>query len=446
MARKKSELEPKLPATVTSVIDVPLKSIRTGLNVRTEFDEQGMNELTDSVKLHGVLEPVLVCEDHEENGRYILLAGERRCRAAEAAGLDCVPSRIMPALTDQQMIEIMLIENLSRKDLLPLEEAEGFRKLMDLGVKQKDICDRLGRSQSYVSNRIRLLNLPDPVKERISDGSLTPAHAMELLTFEHEPIFQEFCRYLSEMKNLKSLRVDQISSEMSKCIAKSDSDEYHSIWDIAYEIRKQRCDSCDRLSFGCYCRDKDCFSDVKKLSDEYRSVAYNPSNMGYKFSQPLRPELCAGCANISVVDGIHFCSDWDCMRKRVSMIKDHIASVKRSSLDSIYDSIVASVSDSLCSGDSKALGIVFGDILSRLASGDLVKVFTKKLKENKDLPIQMLVSLIAAFSVMNASSEYNCDVEHLDLEKLKTFLAKYSVDVSVPEITIPDDFFLKGVA
>lgn len=151
---------------------------------RKNFDEAAIAALADSIREHGVLQPLLVRP--LPTGGYQIVAGERRWRAARMVGLDEVPV-IVKDMTELEAAQIALIENLQRENLNPLEEALGFRKLQDdFGMKQEDIAKTVGRSRSAVANAIRLLRLPEEVQELLVDGSLSAGHARALLGFPDE--------------------------------------------------------------------------------------------------------------------------------------------------------------------------------------------------------------------------------------------------------------------
>ncbi|HSF92280.1 MAG TPA: ParB/RepB/Spo0J family partition protein, partial [Paracoccaceae bacterium] len=154
---------------------------RNRLQPRQTFDEDALADLTASVKEHGVLQPLLVRAS--EDG-YELIAGERRLRAATAAGLHDVPVVLMEA-SDITSLEIAMIENLQRENLNPIEEAEGYRELADgFSLTQEEISSRVGKSRASVANAIRLLALPDEVRVMLSDGRLSVGHAKALLALE----------------------------------------------------------------------------------------------------------------------------------------------------------------------------------------------------------------------------------------------------------------------
>lgn len=148
---------------------------------RKNFDETAISALAESIRIHGILQPLLVRP--LAFGGYQIVAGERRWRAARMLGLDEVPV-IVRDFSDLETAQIALIENLQREDLNPVEEALGFQKLQDdFGMKQDEISKTVGRSRSAVANSLRLLKLPEEIKELLIDGSITAGHARALLGF-----------------------------------------------------------------------------------------------------------------------------------------------------------------------------------------------------------------------------------------------------------------------
>lgn len=146
---------------------------------RRNFDKEKLGELAASIKEHGLIQPILVKKT--ENGMYIIIAGERRWRAAKLAGLTEVPC-IEGEYTEREVMELALIENLQREDLNPIEEAEGYRRLMDsFSLKQEEVAERVGKSRSAVANSLRLNNLCDDIKKMVIDGALSQGHARALL-------------------------------------------------------------------------------------------------------------------------------------------------------------------------------------------------------------------------------------------------------------------------
>ncbi len=149
---------------------------------RKQFDEDALSELADSIAAHGVLQPILVRP--LTNGGYQLVAGERRWRASRMAGLTEVPV-IIKELTDSQVAELALVENLQRENLNPLEEANGYKDLGErFGYTQEKISEIVGKSRSAVANALRILTLPTEIQKLVEDGSLSTGHAKAILSLE----------------------------------------------------------------------------------------------------------------------------------------------------------------------------------------------------------------------------------------------------------------------
>ena len=172
---------PQVPATSGSTL--PVTFLRPGrFQPRRHFDEAALEELAGSIRHHGLLQPILVRPVIGEADAYEIIAGERRWRAAQRASLHDVPV-IVQTLTDSQALEIALVENLQRQDLSALEEAEGYKRLMDeFGHSHAELGELVGKSRSHVANMLRLLALPDGVKAMVQTGQLSAGHARALLT------------------------------------------------------------------------------------------------------------------------------------------------------------------------------------------------------------------------------------------------------------------------
>ncbi len=148
---------------------------------RTEFDEEKLNELAESIREHGIHQPIEI-EDAHDGGFYII-SGERRTRAAKIVGLAKVPVRLGKFESDQEKLEIALIENIQRADLNDIEEAKAYYKLMQIsGLSQDQIASRVGKNRSTVANAIRLLKLPEDMQDALVEGKLTAGHARALLS------------------------------------------------------------------------------------------------------------------------------------------------------------------------------------------------------------------------------------------------------------------------
>ena len=166
-----------------AVREVAIELIRPGaFQPRRHFSEDELAALAQSVREKGVLQPLLVRPIEGEAAAFELIAGERRWRAAQRAGLHQVPV-VVRALSDVEALEVALIENLQREDLTVLEEAHAYRRLVDeFGRTQANIAEALGKSRSHVANMLRLLGLPEIVRRRLEEGALTAGHARALLT------------------------------------------------------------------------------------------------------------------------------------------------------------------------------------------------------------------------------------------------------------------------
>ena len=149
---------------------------------RQDFDEEELAALSESIALHGIIQPLTVRE--LSGGYYQIIAGERRWRAARMAGLSEIPAVIIEA-DDKKAMELALIENLQRQDLNPVEESLGYQSLMqDYGLTQDETAQRVGKSRSAVANALRLLNLPPEILEKLRIGALTPGHARAVLSLK----------------------------------------------------------------------------------------------------------------------------------------------------------------------------------------------------------------------------------------------------------------------
>lgn len=174
-------------ATDVQVLHIPLsKIVPNPYQPRKEFESEALSELADSIRQYGVLQPLLVAPGKDDT--YILIAGERRLRASTMAGLGTVPV-IVSEYTSQQIAEIALIENLQRKDLHYLEEAEGYERLVNtFHLTQESMAIRVGKKQSTIANKLRLLRLPGSVRKKLHDSDLTERHARVLLKLENEDL------------------------------------------------------------------------------------------------------------------------------------------------------------------------------------------------------------------------------------------------------------------
>lgn len=169
-----------LQAQESGSIYLPIAQVEPGLNQpRKKFDEDALNDLADSIREHGIIQPLTV--RRLSSGYYQIIAGERRWRAAKLAGLTEIPAVIIEA-DDRKVMELGLIENLQREDLNPMEEADGYRALKEeFGLTQEEIAQRMGKSRPAIANALRLTALPILLREMVVDGDLTAGHARALL-------------------------------------------------------------------------------------------------------------------------------------------------------------------------------------------------------------------------------------------------------------------------
>lgn len=173
---------------------------------RKDFDEEALNALVESVKEKGVLQPLLV---RKKNGRFEIIAGERRWRASKLAGLQTVPV-IVKDMDDKEVLEVALVENLMRENLSAIEEAEGFQRLIDeFSHTQEALAQIVGKSRSHVANTLRLLNLPDFVKDMVREGTLSAGHARALVGLDN-------AETLAKQIVAKDLNVRQVEELVAK--------------------------------------------------------------------------------------------------------------------------------------------------------------------------------------------------------------------------------------
>jgi len=174
---------------------------------RTDFDEQALIELAESIKTQGLIQPITVRRVNSHS--YQLISGERRLRAAKRAGLNTIPAYIRTA-NDQQMLEMALIENIQRENLNAMEVALSFQRMLDeCGLKQEQLGERVSKNRSTVNNYLRLLKLPPSIQASIRDGDISMGHARALITIE-DPIKQVHLHQLILQQNLSVRKVEEM--------------------------------------------------------------------------------------------------------------------------------------------------------------------------------------------------------------------------------------------
>jgi ParB family chromosome partitioning protein len=212
LGRGLKALMPDTPRARAGFAEIPVNQLRPNpQQPRHHFDPEALEELAASIRLHGVLQPLLVSEDPP--GGYLLITGERRWRAARLAGLVTVPAVIRERVENKQQLELALVENLQRRDLTPLEESRAFDHLRSsLGLSQQEIAERVGMERSTVANALRLLKLPAEVQEMVESGALSAGHGRALLAFGDDGVRCEWAKR-AEAAGLSVRALEQAAAE-----------------------------------------------------------------------------------------------------------------------------------------------------------------------------------------------------------------------------------------
>ncbi len=222
-----SELSKSEDQRITKTKDEQIKQIDISdikpnpYQPRKTFDENHLNDLADSIKQYGILQPIVLRKTVQG---YYIVVGERRFRASEIAGLKYV-SAIIKDLTDEDMMELAVIENLQREDLNAIEEAESYQRLMtDLKITQQEVAKRLSKSRPYIANMLRLLHLPKKIADMVKDGRLTSAHGRTLLAIKDEQQMLRLAKWV--VKEKWSVRyLENHVNELKNVSSKSETDK-----------------------------------------------------------------------------------------------------------------------------------------------------------------------------------------------------------------------------
>jgi len=186
---------------------------------RRHFDQDKLEELAESIRNHGVLEPIIVRRTGDE---YQIVVGERRWRASQLAGLGTIPA-VVKELSDREMMEMALIENLQREDLNAIEEAEGYRILMDeFAMTQEEVAKSVGKKRSSIANTLRLLTLEPPLKQMVAEGRLSPGHAKVLLSVESGKLRYALAQKVLE-EDLSVRQLEKLVQQRPKKAVRKDS-------------------------------------------------------------------------------------------------------------------------------------------------------------------------------------------------------------------------------
>ncbi len=207
---------------------------------RKDFDEEALSELADSISKHGLIQPIVVRPT--TGGTYQIIAGERRWRACRLAGLDRVPV-IIKEIDDKALMELALIENLQREDLNAVEEALGYKSLIDTyGLTQEEVAEQVGKSRSAVTNALRLLNLTDTELEALRMGTISAGHARALLSCDDESVRQRMLLLASDGASVRELeKMAAVSKRSAKPSGKvKKKDNYYSEVELSLKNEMHR--------------------------------------------------------------------------------------------------------------------------------------------------------------------------------------------------------------
>ena len=212
---------------------------------RKEFDGEKLDELAQSIKENGVIQPIIVRQSPVIG--YEILAGERRYRASLLAGLRYIPA-VVKQLSDQEMMVQSIIENLQRENLNPIEEARAYESLVEKGFTHAEIADKMGKSRPYISNSIRLLSLPEPILSEVESGKLSQAHARSLVGLNKEQQDYFFQRIIEEdisVRKLEALLTEKKQKKLQKndYFIQNEEEQLKKILGLDVEIKLSKKDS-----------------------------------------------------------------------------------------------------------------------------------------------------------------------------------------------------------
>lgn len=225
-------------ADVTDIKELPIEEIRPNpYQPRKSFDEEALKELADSIKNYGVFQPIIVKKSIKG---YDLIAGERRLRASKIAGLTTIPA-IIKDMSDDQMREIALLENLQRENLTPIELAWAYKGIIDnLHIRQEDLADKIGKSRSHVTNTLGLLRLPEEIQNQILDNKISMGHAKILSKIDDDYKVKEFADKIVNsnisVRELEDLTHEEDIKKVSPITRKVKVNEYDYIQNELREV------------------------------------------------------------------------------------------------------------------------------------------------------------------------------------------------------------------
>ena len=200
---------------VGSVFSLPTLDLKPGkFQPRTRFDDEKLTTLVDSIREKGIIQPLVVRSLDNEQGTYEIIAGERRWRAARTLNLEQVPV-VVKEYSDREALEVALIENIQRDDLTPVEEAEGYKRLLEeFNYTQEELAHSIGKSRSHVANMLRLNQLPNHIKEMIQDGKISAGHARTLVNADNiEEMVQNIIENNLNVRQAEQLKQRRVRSQ-----------------------------------------------------------------------------------------------------------------------------------------------------------------------------------------------------------------------------------------
>lgn len=230
-----NKIEEKIMETAdeNEVKELPINELRVNpYQPRKTFNEESLQELAQSIKEHGVIQPIIVKKSIKG---YEIVAGERRYRASRIAGKETIPC-IIREFTDDQMMEIAVLENLQREDLNAIEEALGFEMLMkNLNLTQEQLAKRVGKSRSYITNMLGLLTLPTEVKNLVKEGKISTSHARTLSKIENPDQIKELANKIIN-ENLNVRQIEEFSKETPKKVKQQHTEKNREYQELEQEL------------------------------------------------------------------------------------------------------------------------------------------------------------------------------------------------------------------
>ena len=197
--------------------------VRNKFQPRTHFDKQSLEELTSSIKEQGIIQPIVVRPDKLSEGKYEIIAGERRWLASQNAGLHEIPALILN-VDDMKLLELAIVENVQRQDLNSIEEARGYQKLIDdFNYNQEKLSKFIGKSRSYIANSLRLLSLPEEVLSMVEQGNLSAGHARSLIGLNNPAVIAKKIIQKKLSVRQSEILVRQFKDKKFKLVSKKDS-------------------------------------------------------------------------------------------------------------------------------------------------------------------------------------------------------------------------------